>query len=185
MSKPSIRNLSRPFDYRNDDVLAVFREIEDHPPRSAAIVAGALVEDSLRWSMETRFINGLADEDLCGVFEGESAPLASFRAKIIMGYVLGMYGTAARNDLRAIKRIRNAFAHAPRSITFETPQIVDECRGLGYLRAAKGNADRKIMPLQSPLPTDLKKLFFATVRILYLDLHVVGSDYAVQLGGMP
>jgi hypothetical protein len=166
MSKRTIRNLSHRFDHQSDDLLAVLKEIRDHPPRAAAIVAAALLEDSLRWSMESYLTDSLTEGDLHGLFSDETAPLASFHGKIVMGYALGMYGPAARNDLLAIKRIRNAFAHAPRSITFETAEIVTECQRLSYLQAAKENVDRKIMPLKDTIiTTNPKNLFFDTAKI--------------------
>jgi hypothetical protein len=75
MTKRGIRDLSRPFDYQSDDFLAVLEEMEGAPPRAAATVAGAFVEDSLRWSMESYFTDGLTGDDLLGIFEREGAPL--------------------------------------------------------------------------------------------------------------
>jgi hypothetical protein len=113
--------------------------MNEYPPRAAAIMAAAFVEDALRWSMESYLVAGLSDDDLRELFESEGAPLASFHDKIIVGYAIGMYGPAAKADLLAVKRIRNAFAHAPRSIDFTTSEIVQECTRLHY-QEAKLNA---------------------------------------------
>jgi hypothetical protein len=183
--KPNIRLLSRPFDYQSDGFAAVWKEMEDAAPRAAAIMAGAFVEDALRWSIGGFFADGLTNKELCKVFEGDGAPLGSFHGKILIGYALGLYGPTARRDLVAIKQIRNAFAHAPRAITFETPQIVSACKNLGYLQAAKGRHEGRIAPMRSPTPTNPKELFFATAKILHIDLHIIRSEYADQLGNMP
>jgi Domain of unknown function (DUF4145) len=183
MSRGGIRNLCRPFDFQSDDFVAVWREIESASPRAAVIMVGASLEDALRWSMESRFIDGLTPDCLRSLFEVDGAPLGSFHSKISVGHALGMYGSIGRDDLSAIKRIRNQFAHASRSITFDTHEIAAECRKLSYLVAARAN--RQIAPVQSPTPTDPRDLLFATWKILYLDLHIIGSEYADQLGGMP
>jgi hypothetical protein len=182
-----IRSVSRPFDLQSDDFLAVWKEIEDYSPRAATIVAAAFLEDSLRWSMESYFTDSLTAADFRALFTDGTAPLGSFHGKIVIGYALGMYGPAARGDLLAIKRIRNAFAHAPRSITFETAEIVSECQRLSYLQAVREKAGRNIMPLQNSVTytSNPRKLFFDTVKLLSLDLHVIGSTAADQLAKMP
>src|SRR5580704_5762255 len=133
--------------------------------------------------MESYLIDDLTDDDKRYLFESDGGPLSSFHGKILIGFAIGMYGPATRHDLLAIKRIRNAFAHAPRSINFDTPEIISECTRLSYLQAARENIERHIMPLTSPLATDPKEKFFGTVKILHLDLHAIGSKYRDQLGG--
>jgi hypothetical protein len=185
MAKPTIRRLTRPFDHDNDDLIKLLKEIADYPPRAGAIMAVAMLDDTLRWSIEGFLANDLTDDDRSAVFEQEHAPMASFHCKILMGHALGIYGSITKGDLVAMKRIRNAFAHAPRSIDFETAEIVSECRRLRYLNAARANAARKILPLKSPISDEPRKLFFTTVTILNLDLHVIASKDARRLGGMP
>lgn len=40
---------------------------------------------------------------------------------------MGLYTINIRNELDAIRKIRNSFAHSAKSLTFETKQIKDEC----------------------------------------------------------
>jgi Domain of unknown function (DUF4145) len=164
MSKRSIRNLTRRFDLENDDFSAVWEEIHNYPARASAIASAALLEDALRWAIEQRVVDYLCPDDLCDIFSNAGAPLCSLHAKIVMGYALGIYGPKARNDLRVIKGIRNAFAHAPRSITFETAEIVSECEHLCYLQAL---ADRENTSL---VPRSTKEMLLDTIKMIILDL---------------
>jgi hypothetical protein len=122
MNKPTIRHLTRPFDHDSDDFLAIWKELEEASARTSVIVAAVVVEDALRWSMESYLIADLTDDDRRTLFENEGAPLSSFHGKIMMGYAIGMYGPAAKTDLSAIKRIRNAFAHATLRLTSRRPR---------------------------------------------------------------
>lgn len=185
MARPATRYLTRPFDYEHDDLLKLLDDIDSYPPRAGAIMAAALIDDTLRWSIEGFLADDLTDDDRKALFETEGAPMYSFHGKILIGHAFGIYGPVARADLLAIKRIRNAFAHAPRSIDFGTAEIVSECSRLRYFEAARENVSRSVLPIDTPAPTDAKTLFFQTVRVLHLDLHIIASEHSEQLGGMP
>ena len=189
--RKGVRSLSRPIEYGSDgDFSDAFKEIEKSPDRVAAIVAAAIVEDALRWSLNSFLILQISEQEERELFENDGI-LSSFHAKILMGFALGLFGEAARNDLIKIKNIRNAFAHAPRPLSFDTPEIASECEKLRYIDATTRNPDRTIMcwkPLVGKTP---RERFMATVNIFILDLHVVGSKgedaerHIKQLGGMP
>lgn len=83
-----------------------------------------------------------------------------------MGYCLGIYGEVTRNDLRRLKNIRNVFAHSPRTITFETPEVASLCLELRYLDNLPGAS--------TFCETNPRQIFFETVRMLILDLHAIG-----------
>src|SRR3984893_9371398 len=139
------RTLSRPIEYGSDgDFSDAFKEIEKSPDRVAAIVAAAIVEDALRWSLNSFLILQISEQEERELFENDGI-LSSFHAKILMGFALGLFGEAARNDLIKIKNIRNAFAHAPRPLSFDTPEIASECEKLRYIDATTRNPDRTIM----------------------------------------
>jgi hypothetical protein len=96
-----------------------------------------------------------------------------------------------RNDFTKIKNIRNAFAHAPRSLSFETPEIAGECEKLRYIDATAQNPKRTILRWKPLVGKSPRERFMATVRAFILDLHVAGSKgekaerHIEQLGGMP
>ena len=79
----------------------------------AAIMASALVEDSLARALDKR---------------------SNFATLIEAGYTRGLYKGLVRNDLHVIRKVRNLFGHATRAITFETPEVVEEIGKFQFLR---------------------------------------------------
>jgi len=186
----TLRTLSGPLDFGTDTASEALNELSTAPDRVAAIVAASLVEDSLRWALNGYLILNISDDEERALFENAGI-LSSFHAKILMGKALGLYGSVARGDLMTIKDIRNAFAHAPRRIDFNTAPIADASQELHYIDAIARNMDRQILltkPLSEKIP---RERFMATVRIMILDLHIAGGRgpeqevYKEQLGGMP
>ena len=55
----------------------------------------------------------------------DNGPLQPFSSRIHLGYALGSYGVDVYQDLRTIKDIRNAFAHAAEDIHFTTTGVSD------------------------------------------------------------
>jgi hypothetical protein len=180
VKKFKIRDLSRPLDLEAGDDLAALDEAATASPRAAAIVASSLVEDALRCCL-CGFFTPVVDE--AEMFDKEGAPLASFHAKIVMGYALGIYGEVTREDLRRIKLIRNAFAHSPRAITFETPEVKEKCLALSYVDMSRVQTAVTLRPYSDP-----RGKFLDTARLLLIDLHAIGSrksEYEEVVGEMP
>lgn len=48
-----------------------------------------------------------------------------------MAYALDLISAETKNDLDYIRHVRNAFAHARTEVSFDTPEIGNECRKLG------------------------------------------------------
>jgi hypothetical protein len=189
--RKGIRSLNRPIDYGVDgDFSGAFQEIEEAPDRVAAIVGAAVVEDALRWALNSFFLLQISEKEERELFENDGI-LSSFHAKIFMAFALGLFGNEARNDLTKIKNIRNTFAHAPRSISFETMEVAAECEKLRYIDAIARNQARVILPTKPLGEKNPRARFIATVNIFILDLHIVGSKRKEaelrikQLGGMP
>src|SRR5215469_9842063 len=53
------------------------------------------------------------------------------------GYALRLYDKIIKDDLEIICRVRNAFAHSPRAINFDTPEVLSAIMRLKYLRVHK------------------------------------------------
>jgi hypothetical protein len=56
--------------------------------------------------------------------------MSTFDLKIRMARALKIYGKETNDNLILLRTIRNAFAHAPAPITFETPEIKELCKFL-------------------------------------------------------
>lgn len=92
--------------------------------RTAAIVLASGVERILEQSIIAtlpRHDNRTVERLL-----GRDGPLDSFYGKSQLGYALSIYGSTTLDNLEAVRKIRNAFAHSPLRINFETKQVVEE-----------------------------------------------------------
>lgn len=113
-----------------DDVTRAMDGLAIADPRVAAIVGSTFLEDVTHLAITTKTVD-LSKDDSDKLYVG-SAPLSSFSAKILAAYALGLIGPKARHDLDRIREIRNAFAHAKISVTFETPAIANTISGLHF-----------------------------------------------------
>jgi hypothetical protein len=104
-----------------DEVKTMMSEIETDGPRGATLLAASIIDDILRGALRYRFIP-LSNDEQEELFEGTS-PLATFSARIRVLYALGVIGKQTRHDLNKLRELRNAMAHAKRSINFDTPEI--------------------------------------------------------------
>lgn len=88
---------------------------------SIVIMSVTVLEDWVASAIKTkmRSLGNTMDERL---FRGYG-PLSTFAAKIDIGYALNLFGQETHNDLRALKDIRNAFAHTPDPLFFRSTQL--------------------------------------------------------------
>jgi hypothetical protein len=107
-------------------------------PRGVAILASVQVEDVLGGALLQRMVE-LTDDEYGQLFQG-TAPLATFSAKIRLGYALGIFGKKTRHDMDILRQIRNVFAHARTPVDFDAPEIAGLCAGFNCL------VDRKQQP---------------------------------------
>ena len=70
------------------------------------------------------------DDDTIALLAKENGPLSTFFSKIVLGYAMAVYDAERMEYLHTVRRIRNAFAHARKEISFATPLIRDELASL-------------------------------------------------------
>lgn len=119
----------------DDSHSEIIEEIERGRDRSAAIVGASYLEERLTATLR----QGLQQDDEVAsrMFKGHG-PLATFSAKIEIGYLLGAYRAHTRKKMHTVREIRNAFAHSSTKITFKTQRIKDLCKNLsGPVRKSK------------------------------------------------
>jgi hypothetical protein len=93
--------------------------------RGSAILAATNTENALRYVIARRLVVARPDYD--NLF-GLSGPMSTFDLKIKMARALKIYGKETNDNLILLRTIRNAFAHAPTPITFETTEIKELCK---------------------------------------------------------
>jgi hypothetical protein len=124
LAKKSLsRNLSRK-ELEADDYHATLLEIYGGSDRVAAIMSGALVEDSLAKVISAYLTDS---RDQAALFYDQGAPFGTFKARIVAGKAMGLFSASVAEDMDIIRDIRNQFAHALLSIDFLNPHIVAAC----------------------------------------------------------
>ena len=108
-----------------------YEELQNESPRGAVIIASAFLDAQLR-NLISKFLiddSKIVDE-LLGSEDKPDRPLSSFSSRIRAAYCLGLIGKSMYDDLDAIRKIRNKFAHKMHGYTFDEPEIVSWCKSL-------------------------------------------------------
>jgi len=136
-----------------EEVSQVFSEIEQHPARSAAVMACTYAETGLRYAISTKFV--LLDPNYFGSLMDPPGPMSSLYSMIELGFALGLYGPLVQADFHTIRRIRNGFAHTLGPISFATHEVTEETKMLRYLDWLKTQAPFPITEDRTPTLHDL------------------------------
>ena len=108
----------------------IYEEYRLLPSRELAIVAAAVLDLALATLLSRRFIDSPAESDaFLGVNGDGRAPAASFGARIQLALLLGIITESDAEILRAIKELRNLFAHRVR-VDFCSPIAQKPLRAL-------------------------------------------------------
>jgi hypothetical protein len=110
---------------------AVMDEIENEKQtdRAVAVIGAAYVDLVLRDAIAAKL---LPDPNLMAELFENRGPLQDFGSRIHVVFALGSCGPAAYHDLRAIKDIRNAFAHSAEAMDFNHKDVARLCGTLWY-----------------------------------------------------
>jgi DNA-binding MltR family transcriptional regulator len=96
---------------------------------AVAVVLASRVEDWLAATIKTKMRDDLSSKLVERLFKGYG-PLSSFSGKIDMAYAFSIFGVETYNDLRAIKDIRNRFAHSKEVIDFLSDDLAPDIQKL-------------------------------------------------------
>jgi DNA-binding MltR family transcriptional regulator len=152
--------------------VAIMEDIENQnqTDRAVAIIGAAYVDLVLRDAITARLLSN--DELMENLFENRG-PLQEFGSRIQLAFALKIFGRAAYRDLRAIKDIRNAFAHSADAMDFNHQDIARLCDGLWY--------PRKIQYKNRPKPATPREFYVRAVALITDLLH---QDSLRRNGGM-
>lgn len=101
-----------------EELAGFVAELQGNSDRALCVLLGTAIEDTLRAYIHRRLRPGLEADEVKLLFTGD-APLATFSAKIRLGYAMGLYGPKTRDDLDLIRELRNACAHTKRPVSFD------------------------------------------------------------------
>ncbi|MGD9767498.1 MAG: hypothetical protein AB7U62_07625 [Pseudolabrys sp.] len=143
----------------------LYHEINTGTDRSTVIVTSIFVENSLRDAIVAR-MHKLTKAEYDQLFTGNGS-LSTFSNKIRLGYALGVFGSQVRNNLDLIRRIRNAFAHARRPISFRRQQIMSMANNLSHAAIWKSGGLKNAPPSEQA-----KGVYSLTCMFLYVSFQV-------------
>src|SRR6266568_9085548 len=109
------------------DVPLFDRTLVKETDRGVALVSAAYLGEELRISLEKMFVD--SPKTIRALFEG-AGPLATFSSRIDLAFATGLLSERSHRMLHLIRRIRNDFAHQPRSMSFTDEGIAARCRNL-------------------------------------------------------
>jgi DNA-binding MltR family transcriptional regulator len=122
--KPSLHDFSR----REPNVgewEETINDILNAHDRAAAIILASQAELWLQQLLISYMPNGNED-----ILFSANGPLSGFYAKNQLAFAMGIIPLVLLQDLEVIRRVRNAFAHAPATIRFSDTPVMEECRKL-------------------------------------------------------
>ena len=103
-----------------------------HADYTAAITSVACLEEAFKTAITRHLRAGLSTDEEKRIFDySANGMLATLDSRIKMSYALGIIESEERDDLDAIRNIRNAFAHSGAIITFfdgEIPQLISSMK---------------------------------------------------------
>jgi len=120
----TLKSLSRE-GLRLDELEAWGKEVSGGTDMACALVIAAHIDHTLR-AVILAYLKPLAKDEQEALFESLGAPLTGLHSRILMTAAIAGLDKPYVEILQSIRRIRNEFAHAPRSVDFSNPLISDE-----------------------------------------------------------
>jgi DNA-binding MltR family transcriptional regulator len=117
-------------------------ELNSETDRSIAIVAGALLDETLKETIKARLLPAVQKERC--VISASNSPIGSFSARIDICYQLGLISDVMQRDLHIIRKLRNDFAHNPFDLSFNTGSVKNRINELDKVANYKeGNPEAR------------------------------------------
>jgi DNA-binding MltR family transcriptional regulator len=126
------------FDFESDDIKEFF---DESPDRGLAISLPAILDNRLTSILK---VTMRGDEKLFNELFQPSGPLGNFKTKINLVYMLGIVDKEFYQDLLAICKIRNYFAHRLAIKTLEQHPISAWIKGMEIYRVTVASVHKLV-----------------------------------------
>ena len=113
---------------RFDEVMLFRQTLTPETDRGVALVCASYLDEALKGLLMKFFIT--APRVTGKLFEGGTAPLATFSARIDLAFVVGLIPKESHRGLHLIRKIRNSFAHEYQARQFRDDDISARCKEL-------------------------------------------------------
>ena len=136
-----------------------YEELQNETPRAAVIIAASFMDGWLRQLIANFMIEDRkVIDELLGTEVNTDRPLSSFFSRIKTAYCLGLISKDEHNDLDAIRKIRNRFAHGAHGLSFDDDEIVSWCNSL--------EIPNKVISQITRFPKSHRSMFLVGVSLL-------------------
>ena len=161
---PSIKNLSREMPTM-DEWGTMDREIEKAHDMSVAILLVSHVERFVEFGIIARL--NRKDQSTINQLVSRGGPIPSFSSKIILAYAMGLISKDDKNDMEALKSIRNVFAHSSRHLTFDTAVISKQIQSMVCVKTYNPSqlSNPILQMVQVAIPMSRKMFIYACKRL--------------------
>jgi hypothetical protein len=174
----------------DDEQRKAINEIEKtRSDRAAGIVGGAFVENDLRNAIETRLVQ---NDNLLNKMFKPSGPLGPFETKATLGFLLGIYDKDTLDDIVAIAKVRNAFAHSRKPLLFTSREISDQCRAIKIVDREPypsvpgiGLPDWARSPPRLAENAGSKDRFIQAIKLLTITFWAASHELVIDKEGKP
>ena len=124
-----------------------FKTVHAETDRGRALVTAAFLDETLKRLLMARIsVGGNKKKKFVQPLFDIFGPLSSFSAKIRICYAIGLISETVADDLDAIRRIRNEFAHSLIERSFEDSPIKE---WISELKVKINSQDDRIRPAKS------------------------------------
>jgi hypothetical protein len=173
----SLHDLSRRMP-SPEEFQSFFESIADMDGRAAALILASLADNLLEKCIALQFVQ-LNPKAFERMFRNPGAPLGNFSSKIAVAYALRIINSETRSQLDRIRTIRNTFAHAMLTVTFDDPSIAAVCNKLDHNRLIP-----QVFALSENTPRG-RYTVSTTFAIIQLLHHITGRLTQLRYGENP
>ena len=169
MADSQVNRISRAAYYA--DVHAIIDELDAQTDRGAAIVGAGLLDDRLMRAINVSLDATLSKRERQELFDGPTAPLGSYSARVRIARAIGLINESLASDLRTIGKVRNKFAHYLDIREFRDLRIAENCRtlvGKDTVRVERDGSQTPVVTYNGP--DDARRAFIVSVQ---LALHMI------------
>lgn len=144
-----------------DDYQDLVVKYHNESDRSAAVLAGSFLEHFLA-SILKHVLRKEPEVD--ELFHG-FGPFSSFSQRISVAYAFGLIEKKTQDNLKAIKDIRNYFAHTPRDVSFDDKALDKLFDRLSISKSPAYN------PEGNGPPKDRRLIYLFTIGMFTMQAH--------------
>jgi DNA-binding MltR family transcriptional regulator len=100
--------------------------VKGESDRGLVLINATILDELLKQYLLAHLVE---HKDIEKLFNGVSAPLGTFSARILFSFAVGLLPEDEYRELNLIRNIRNEFAHSV-EVSFRTPSVVSRCQSL-------------------------------------------------------